>query len=49
MNKKQTNVLASEKDIKNESAKLNGVEVNSHDFEMPRNTYDMLEQTCQIA
>lgn len=34
---------------KKESAELNGVKVNPQDFEMPRTTFDMLEQTCQIA
>ncbi len=47
MDKKHNIVL--EKDIKKESAQLNGVKVNPQDFEMPRSTVEMLEQTCQIA
>lgn len=47
MDKKQNNIL--DKNIKNESAELNGVKVNHQDFEIPRTTVEMLEQTCQIA
>ena len=51
MQKKQTNVslVENEKDIKNETAELNGVKVNPEDFEIPRTTIEMLEQTFQIA
>ena len=38
-----------DKDIKNETAELNGVKVNPEDFEIPRSTIEMLEQTFQIA
>lgn len=40
---------AKDKDIKNETAELNGVKVNPEDFEIPRSTIEMLEQTFQIA
>ena len=49
MDKKQNNVQMPEKDIKLETAEWNGVKVNPHDFEMPRTTFEMLQQTCQIA
>lgn len=49
MDKKIKNTQTQDKNIKNESAKLNGVKVNPQDFETPRTTFDMLEQTCQIA
>lgn len=49
MDNNQNNVQILEKDIKKESAELNGVKVNPEDYEMPRTTFDMLEQTCQIA
>lgn len=37
------------KDIKNETAELNGVKVDPDNFEIPRTTIEMLEQTFQIA
>ena len=46
---KKTKVSVIEKDIKNETAELNGVQVNPEDFEIPRSTIEMLEQTFQIA
>lgn len=51
MKEKKTNVslVEKEKDIKNETAELNGVKVNPEDFEIPRTTIEMLEQTFQIA
>lgn len=49
MNQKHNNIQTIEKDIKNESAELNGVKVNHQNFEIPRSTYEMIEQTCQIA
>lgn len=53
MKEKKTNVSLvekeKEKDIKNETAELNGVKVNPEDFEIPRTTIEMLEQTFQIA
>ncbi len=49
MNNKQTQTDKKEKDIRYETAELNGVKVNSQEFETPRSTFEMLEQTCQIA
>lgn len=51
MKEKKTNVslVEKEKDIKNETAELNGIKVNPEDFEIPRTTIEMLEQTFQIA
>jgi len=50
MKEKKSKVSVIEKkDIKNETAELNGVKVNPEDFEMPRTTIEMLEQTFQIA
>ena len=44
-----TKAVKISKNIRNESAELNGVKVNHQDFELPRSTFEMLEQTCQIA
>ncbi len=49
MDNKLKNVGDDEKDITLKSAELNGVKVNAEDYEMPRTTFEMLEQTCQIA
>ncbi len=49
MNSQKTKAEKISKDIRNESAELNGVKVNHQDFELPRSTFEMLEQTCQIA
>ncbi len=49
MNSQQTKPDKISKDIRNESAELNGIKVNHQDYEMPRSTFEMLEQTCQIA
>ena len=50
MKEKKSKVSVIEKkDIKNETAELNGVKLNPEDFEMPRTTIEMLEQTFQIA
>lgn len=49
MKEKQSKVSVIEKDIKKETAELNGVKVNPEDFEIPRTTIEMLEQTFQIA
>ncbi len=49
MNEKQIQNGNEEKNIQNEYAELNGIKVNHKDFEMPRSTFEMLEQTCQIA
>ena len=37
------------KNIKSETAELNGVKVTPEEFEIPRTTIEMLEQTFQIA
>lgn len=49
MNSQQTKNDKISKDIRNEAAELNGIKVNPQDYEMPRSTFEMLEQTCQIA
>ena len=49
MKEKQSKVSVIAKDIKKETAELNGVKVNPEDFEIPRTTIEMLEQTFQIA
>ena len=49
MKEKKPKVSVIEKDIKKETAELNGVKVNPEDFEVPRTTIEMLEQTFQIA
>lgn len=49
MKDKKSKVSVLEKDIKKETAELNGVKVKSEDFEIPRTTIEMLEQTFQIA
>lgn len=49
MKDKKSKVSVLEKDIKKETAELNGVKVNPEDFEVPRTTIEMLEQTFQIA
>ncbi|HIS36687.1 TPA: hypothetical protein IAC10_08680 [Candidatus Scatousia excrementigallinarum] len=49
MKEKNSKVSVIEKDIKKETAELNGVKVNPEDFEIPRTTIEMLEQTFQIA
>ena len=49
MNNKHTQKNKVDKDIRNESAELNGIKVDHKDFEPPRSTFEMLEQTCQIA
>lgn len=46
----KTNVsLVDKEDMKKETAELNGVKVDSDNFEIPRTTIEMLEQTFQIA
>lgn len=49
MKEKNSKASVIEKDIKKETAELNGVKVNPEDFEIPRTTIEMLEQTFQIA
>ena len=49
MNNKQLENEQIDENIQNEYAELNGVKVNHKDFETPRSTFEMLEQTCQIA
>jgi len=53
MKKRKTSVSLIDKeetkDIKKETAELNGVKVDSDNFEIPRSTIEMLEQTFQIA
>ncbi len=49
MKTKTLNTPKIEKDIHNETAELNGVKVDAKEFETPRSTFEMLEQTCQIA
>lgn len=38
-----------EQNTRSETAELNGVKVNPEEFEIPRTTIEMLEQTFQIA
>ena len=49
MNENKLNTAIAEKDLKNETAELNGIKIDSESFEIPRSTIEMLEQTFQIA